>query len=232
MATYFIADVHAHYNLFVKLLEKINYSSTDKMIILGDIIDKGDNSIKMIKFVRNHSNIQMILGNHEYYFLNEYHNLMKNFNDGEDIDLVLEKLQRYFPSESEKLDWDDIDYIDNLPYYIETDKYICVHAGVEIDLNNNIKLLEKTDINYFLFDRTLKSSSFIPKIDKTILFGHTPCYYENGTKKFIKTPRQEKLNPQKLEDYAKIQLDLGVYITNTLGTLRLEDMQEFYVKEE
>lgn len=62
MATYFIADVHAYYNLFVKLLEKINYSSTDKMIILGDIIDKGDNSIKMIKFVRNHSNIQMILG--------------------------------------------------------------------------------------------------------------------------------------------------------------------------
>ena len=114
MATYFIADVHAHYNLFVKLLEKINYSSTDKMIILGDIIDKGDNSIKMIKFVRNHSNIQMILGNHEYYFLNEYHNLMKNFNDGEDIDLVLEKLQRYFPNESEKLDWDDIDYLDNL----------------------------------------------------------------------------------------------------------------------
>ena len=231
MATYFIADIHAHYDLFIKLLGKINFSSNDKMIILGDIIDKGDSSIKMIKFVRNCPNIQMILGNHEYYFLQEYHNLMKNFKDGEDIDNILIKLQKYFPDENVKLDWDDIDYLDNLPYYIETEKYICVHAGLETDINDNIKPLDKTDYNYFLFDRTLKSASFIPKINKTIIFGHTPCYYDNSTGEFIKTPRQEVLNPQKLEDYSKIRLDTGVYITNMLGTLRLEDMKEFYVRE-
>lgn len=50
------------------------------MIILGDVIDKGNNSIKMIKFVRNHPNIQMILGNHEYSFLNQYHILMQKLS--------------------------------------------------------------------------------------------------------------------------------------------------------
>ncbi len=230
MPTYFISDIHAHYDLFIKLLNKINFSKNDNMIILGDIIDKGDNSIKMIKFVRNNPNIKMILGNHEYSFLQEYHNLMKNFKDGDNINLILEKLQNYFPNESEKLDWDDIDYLDSLPYFIETENYICVHAGVEIDLNDNIKPLNKTDINYFLYDRTLKSSSFIPKINKTILFGHTPCYYENSTGTFIKTPRQEIKSAKLFKDYSKIQLDTGVYLTNMLGTLRLEDMQEIYVK--
>ena len=77
--------------------------------------------------------------------------------------------------------------------------------------------------------RNRTSESCIPKTNKTILFGHTPCCYENSKGKFIKTPRQEIINPKNFEDYAKIRLDTGVYITNMLGTLRFEDMKEFYV---
>lgn len=49
MSTYFISDVHGRYEVFIKLLEAIKFSKNDKLIILGDIIDKGDKSIKMIK---------------------------------------------------------------------------------------------------------------------------------------------------------------------------------------
>jgi len=226
---YFISDIHGHYNLFIKLLEKINFSSCDDMIILGDIIDKGPNSIKMIKFVRNQPNIKMILGNHEYYFLEKYHSLMKNFKESDDINNVLKELQNYFLDEMEVLDWEDIDFLDSLPYYIETNDYLCVHAGVEVDSNYNVVNLKKADTNYFLFDRNLKENIFNVKYNKTILFGHTPTVYQNQTGKFIKTKNTNITNSQKLKDYSKIQLDTGVYLTNMLGVLRYDDMKEIYV---
>jgi len=228
---YFISDIHGHYDLFMKLLEKINFSEKDEMIILGDIIDKGPNSIKMIKFVRKQPNIKMLLGNHEYYFIEKYHSLMKKYNEGEDINNILIELQNHFSGETEILDWDDIDFLDSRPYYIETDKYLCVHAGVEVDSFNNVVPPEKEDVVYFLFSRNLKESNFKTNYDKTILFGHTPCFYQNGTGEFIKTTKAHLLNPKTLNEYAKIQLDTGVYYTKMLGALRLEDLKEFYVKD-
>lgn len=228
---YFISDIHGHYDLFIKLLDKINFSSFDEMIILGDIMDKGPNSIKMIKFVRNHKNIKMIMGNHEYYFLEKYHSLMKNFKEGDDINNVLKELQKYFPDEKEFLDWDDIDFLDSLPYYLETKDYLCVHAGVQVDTKNNVIDLEKVDANYFLFDRNLKETTININYNKTILFGHTPCVYQNKTSKFIKTKKMNVSNPHKIQDYSKIQLDTGVYLTNKLGVLRLQDMEEIYINK-
>ncbi len=38
---YVCSDIHGEYDLFVKMLQRINFSSMDEMIICGDIIDKG-----------------------------------------------------------------------------------------------------------------------------------------------------------------------------------------------
>ena len=38
---YIISDIHGEYDLFIKLLEKIKFNKNDKMIICGDIFDKG-----------------------------------------------------------------------------------------------------------------------------------------------------------------------------------------------
>ena len=48
---YCISDVHGEYELFQKLIEKINFSNNDKMYICGDIIDKGINSIELAKYI-------------------------------------------------------------------------------------------------------------------------------------------------------------------------------------
>lgn len=185
----------------------------------------------MIKFVRNHPNIKMILGNHEFYFLEKYHILLKNFKEGDDINKILGELQKYFTDEKEILDWDDIDFLDSLPYYLQTKDYLCVHAGVEVDSKNNVIDLEKADINYFLFDRNLKEPTFNINYNKTILFGHTPSFYQNKTGEFIKTKKMNVSIPHKIQDCSKIQLDTGVYLTNMLGVLRLQDMKEIYIKK-
>ncbi|MBO4963238.1 MAG: metallophosphoesterase, partial [Clostridia bacterium] len=126
---YVISDIHGEYDLFLKLLNKINFSSSDEMIVCGDIIDKGVDSIKLLKYVMTKDNIRCIIGNHEYYFLKYYLSLMQN--SPEDFDFVLKKLMEHFPYDTDLLNWDVMDYLESLPYFIEEKDFICVHAGVE-----------------------------------------------------------------------------------------------------
>ena len=36
---YVLSDLHGHYNIFIKMLEKINFSDDDVLYILGDCCD-------------------------------------------------------------------------------------------------------------------------------------------------------------------------------------------------
>jgi len=38
---YVLSDLHGHYNIFIKMLEKINFSDDDVLYILGDCCDRG-----------------------------------------------------------------------------------------------------------------------------------------------------------------------------------------------
>lgn len=228
MSTYFISDIHGEYDLFMQLLKKIKFCEKDTLYICGDIIDKGTDSIKLIKFIANKENIFAIMGNHEYSFSQYIESILEttHLNNLEDI---VKKIEDYFPNSIEKLSKQDILYILNLPYYIETDEFICVHAGLEIK-DNKIIPIENQDYNYMLFDRRFKNAEFEP-INKTILFGHTPCCYDKTNGKFIKTLK-DNCNTDNFSSYSKIRLDTGVSYTRMLGVLRKEDMEEIYVKEQ
>ena len=228
MSTYFISDIHGEYDLFMKLLKKIKFNDSDTLYICGDIIDKGKDSIKLIKFISNQKNIFATMGNHEYSFSQYVKGIVETYNQNNQID-IMKKIEEYFPYSTEKLSQQDVLYILDLPYYNETDEFICVHAGLEI-VDNKIISIEKQNHNYMLFDRKFKNSKFEP-ISKTILFGHTPCFYDQINGKFIKEAKTN--HPQNnLSSYSKIRLDTGVSYTRMLGVLRKEDMEEIYVKEE
>jgi len=233
MATYFISDIHGEYELFCRLLDKIKFCQSDSVIVLGDFLEKGRHSVKLAKFMFSQPNIRAVFGNHEYVFMSYYQSYMRELRDGDDVNRVLERMQSICPGETEKLTWPLIDYVEDLPRYIETDDYICVHACVETDGAGRIIPLCRQDPNTFIFDRSLASANNVPKDSKTVLFGHTPCFYSNGTGRFIKTPRKGcGVDSPRIQDFAKIQLDNGVAYTKMLGVLRLEDMQEFYMKKD
>ena len=230
--TYFVSDIHGEYDLFLNLLDKIRFSECDTMYVLGDIIDKGSNSIKLVDFIRRQPNMRAILGNHEYVFLKYYYGLLRSVKTENDVDEVFRKLQNYFPEEKEKISWEAVEFIENLPFYIEDDDFICVHAGVETDENGIILPIKSQIPEVMVYSRNFKEKSFyLSSKNKTVLFGHTPCSYENDSGEFIKTPKLGTATPQRLADYAKIQLDCGVFLTGIIGALRLEDMQEFYVEK-
>ena len=227
MATYVCSDVHGQYDLFMKVLEKINFSSTDSLYVLGDIIDKGDKSIALVEYIMKQPNIHCIMGNHEYFFLNYYESLMKSCGDDFDENKVLEGLQKYFHYDTNKITWEVMDYLEGLPDYIETDYFLGVHAGLKLDDNKKVCPIEEQTIHYMIFDRSFKDTKIINPFGKPILFGHTPCNYDNQTGEFIKEPDIVSSN---IKDYTKIRLDNGSQYTNMFGVLRVDDMKEIYVK--
>jgi len=57
MAHYVMSDIHGEADRFHAMLKKINFSESDTLIILGDIIDRGSHGIALL------------LGNHEHMML-------------------------------------------------------------------------------------------------------------------------------------------------------------------
>lgn len=63
------SDIHGCFSQFVKGLEEVKYNPTeDKLILLGDYIDRGTHSAQVVKYVRDLQekyNVIALLGNHE-----------------------------------------------------------------------------------------------------------------------------------------------------------------------
>lgn len=228
--TYVISDIHGNYDLFVKLLEQIKFSEFDKMIICGDIFDKGKDSIGLLKFIRQHSNIILLIGNHEYEFLKYYNSIMASLDDNFNQEKVLDKINSYFYSEDKKLTWDDIEWLETRPYYYESNDFICVHAGLEIS-NKGIIEPEKNKVEFMIYNRDFKEPDFKFVYNKCILFGHTPTRYINGKDEIIMYENDNIVTPQKINDYYKIHLDCGTSFSQKLGCICLENLKTFYVEE-
>lgn len=62
---YVISDIHGEYKKFIALLEKINFSEKDTLYVLGDVVDRGAEPIKVLQYMMTRQNIVPIMGNHE-----------------------------------------------------------------------------------------------------------------------------------------------------------------------
>ena len=63
---YVIADVHGDYEKYTKMLELIQFSEEDELYVLGDVLDRGENGLKILQDMMLRPNVIPILGNHEY----------------------------------------------------------------------------------------------------------------------------------------------------------------------
>lgn len=225
---YVCSDIHAEYDLFIKLLDEINFSDNDVMYIGGDVIDKGKDSVRLMRFIKDCPNIYTILGNHEYDFLKYYWAIMKDSPD--DYDKVLENLQKHFDFDGHLLDWDTVDYIEALPSHLEADDFILVHAGLPVDENNKVVSPINVKIENLVYDRQFKDECVLPETKKCVFFGHTPTSYLCGQPQILKYKKQGA-NGENLGDYVKIHLDIGTYLNGTMGCICLDTLEEFYVSK-
>lgn len=70
MSTYVISDIHGQYIAYQKMLAKIAFSDDDYLYVLGDVIDRGPDGIRIIKDIKARENADLILGNHEFMMIN------------------------------------------------------------------------------------------------------------------------------------------------------------------
>lgn len=63
---YIVSDIHGCYDEYMALLQKINFSEEDELYVLGDVVDRGPEPIKVLQDMMNRPNVIHILGNHDF----------------------------------------------------------------------------------------------------------------------------------------------------------------------
>ncbi|ABA23696.1 Metallophosphoesterase [Trichormus variabilis ATCC 29413] len=115
MRTIVVGDIHGCYAELLQLLAKVEIAEEDCLVSLGDIVDRGIDSVKVYDFLKNRPNTIVLMGNHE----------RKHLRQTLSYSQEIVKLQ-FGDSYDEFLEW-----ISHLPYYHETESAIFVHAAVE-----------------------------------------------------------------------------------------------------
>lgn len=168
---YAIGDIHGYYNSLKELIEnKIQLGKGDKLIFLGDYIDRGTDSKLVVDFILSLQDkgfdIVTLLGNHESMLLDVYNNKAAIYkwimNGGS------ETLKSFNIDSLEKIELKYINFFNNLKPYFELDNYLFVHAGFNDSLENPFS------DNYAMLWQCKKKYLNPLLKDRTIIHGHVP----------------------------------------------------------
>lgn len=224
---YVMSDIHGEYGLFMRLMEKIGFCSGDELYVCGDMVDKGSQSIKLLKQLFSMPNAVCILGNHEYAFLQYCNAVMRSSPNA--FEEAAEQLRSYFPSPDGKLlDGHTLKRLMALPAYYECADFICVHAGLPVSRTGEVTPPQKANTVFMVNDRNFNSPKLLPDTAKCVFFGHTPTRYINNADKIIAYSRGGAVGG--IADLIKVHLDTGVYLSGVLGCFCVDNLREFYVR--
>ena len=162
-----ISDIHGCYRTFKLLLKQIRLQKKDQLFILGDMINRGKNSAKVLNIILSYQakgyQFYLLRGNHEQRILNAAYKseeqLIKTLKKNNSIDL----------KRAGKEKWQDyLRLMESTYHYFNLDDYLLVHAGFDFSLESPFEA-----IHPMLYKRNLKVDK--KKLDnKYIVHGHTP----------------------------------------------------------
>lgn len=190
---YVIADIHGCYEEYLELLNKINLEDEDHLYILGDAMDRGPQSMKVLLDCVNRKNISYVIGNHDYLFLHFIHKLGVDLSnavnlsaeDISDFQLYLKDGGLTTIEEFIKLTQEEkivvCNFLKKANGYEEIEvgnkRYILVHAG--ISGFDEEKSLDKYDVLDFISKRTDYNKRYYQNGNTYVITGHTPTQYIN-----------------------------------------------------
>ena len=233
---YVTADIHGNMERYRSLMSKIDLKPNDTLYVLGDVIDRHPDGIKILLEIMDSENIKMLLGNHEYMMLNALRPSPKAniFEKVENVRLWHNNggMVTHDAFINETLDTKDriISFLENLPINIDLEvngkKFKLVHADSLTRYPSFCKAHRRFNPYY---DRTefavwnrWEIGDSKPR-NYSMIFGHTPtnnyqyqipfCIYRNGNIIGVD---------------CGAGLPLGRKRGPRLGCLRLDDMAEFY----
>ena len=229
---YAMSDLHGEYQKYLAMLEKIKFSQEDTLYLLGDLVDRGPEPVKILQDIMQRPNVYPLLGNHEVmavYILKQLllevteetisqvdTYLMENIfiwqrNGG---GVTLEQFQALPPRERRQL----LEFMEGFGWYETVDvgerAFLLVHAG----LGNYRpgKKLEEYSLEELTMVRPDYQTQYFPDDSIYVLSGHTPTKLLSGKWEIYRS-------------HNNIVLDCGAAIGGRLACLCLDTMEEFYL---
>ncbi len=219
--TYVMSDIHGMYELFMKMLEQINFSEDDQLYIIGDMIDRGEQPLEVLEFVKSRDNIHPLKGNHEAMICECYKNIKKG-NMGEYFyNTYIYMSSRY---EEDVIDeW--MQWMEKLPLYkdltVNGQRFILAHASTKGIAKGKIREQEILWNKDFVLKGDNGSEDYIS------IVGHTPTPYV----RFENYGKTAMSNWRVWNDENIIDIDCGACFGNALACLCLDTMKDYYVED-
>ncbi len=129
MRKIFIGDVHGCLAELQALIEKLNLSTQDEVIFVGDLLDKGPDSPGVVRFVRELAqsfHVVLVKGNHEW----KHERFRKKFLSGDIDGAMAMKGAPEIREITEALSPEDMAFLDAAPGFHRTGNHLVVHAGI------------------------------------------------------------------------------------------------------
>lgn len=228
---YVTSDLHGFsLKKFKGFLESVSFSDDDFLYVLGDVIDRGNDGIKILKWLMSKPNTQLILGNHESMML-ACDFLFDEITEDSVANLTGTKLNSYSvwaansagptlntlsAMRSKEIKY-ILEYLREAPLYealtVNGRDFVLVHSG--LGNFNKTKKLSAYSPEELLWTRPALSTKYFDDI--TAIFGHTPTVYYG-----------EKYKGRAIVTETWIDIDVGAGLGLTPMLLRLDDMKEFY----
>ena len=242
---YAMSDLHGAYDKFMEMLKLIDFGADDLLYIIGDICDRQEGGVKILKEMMKRPNIIGIAGNHEYMMLKCLKFLTQEITEDNLKDIDEDTMQGLtewmnvggevtisefykLPNEEKQ---DIIDYICDFDIYEEVEAggktFVLVHAGL-MNFEED-RPLDDYDISEVIFYRIDPTRTYYK--DKYLVTGHTPTWLiraleEGEVLGTFKTTTENGVIYRKGNNIA---IDCGSGYGGQLGCICLDTFEEFYV---
>lgn len=193
LSTYVVSDIHGLRDRYNRMLEGIHFCDQDHLYVLGDVIDRGYDSMGILLDIRKRKNVTMLLGNHEHMMV-EYIQSLSN----EEMDEIRkykimdcwkrnhnEQTLAQFLELSTKQQKEVIEYLVSLPIAIcdlkvKKQRYYLVHGYPCMEFKEGKITREMLKgkgipIEDLIWNRIEFEQEFFR--DRCLIFGHTPTLY-------------------------------------------------------
>lgn len=179
-----VSDILGNYEAFVRLLEKAKYTREDYLILLGNLVERGTESLRTLRYImelaknrrvfavtgdmdllsreifradRNNELLQYVLRNHS---------IVRDMCAELGIRLTPEVNMHSIKLELREVYAEELEFLQCLPHVIETPKFVFAHAQI---MPGEIEEMEPRDV--------YRAEAFLSKgfsFDRYVVVGHWP----------------------------------------------------------
>lgn len=238
---YVMSDIHGNMRRFNSILTQIDLQPNDTLYILGDVIDRHPDGIRILRKIMSAPNMKMLLGNHEYMMLRA----LGEPYDKTDWQSVCDPenclalwyrngggvTHPHLKHIRKELRREIYAYLKSLPLNIDIrvngKEYKLVHGAPADQFEFYTE--HYTSQTHFSVWKRWQDTDLLPD-GYTMIFGHTPTRHFQSNHPMCIYYGQGKIGIDCGSGYPE-DPDYELHSYGRLACLRLDDMKEYYSEE-